>query len=91
LASFFVLKSRSCAEKDSDELEVIQMIGVIIGTIMFILSFFNIAAILYDFKIIFYSVSFKDFLYKRRNVKHLSELFCRLPRILTLNLKAFMQ
>jgi uncharacterized membrane protein YjjP (DUF1212 family) len=58
LASFFILKDKNCtigAGEDYQKLEIIQITGTICGGVLFLLSFFNIAGILYDIKILFFA------------------------------------
>jgi len=58
LASFFILKNKDCsvlAGEDYPKLEIIQITGTICGGVLFLLSFFNIAGILYDIKILFFA------------------------------------
>jgi hypothetical protein len=58
LASFFILKNKDCTigtGEDYPKLEIIQITGTICGGVLFLLSFFNIAGILYDIKIIFFA------------------------------------
>jgi len=58
VASFFILKNKECSVLTGDEypkLEIIQITGTIAGVVLFLLSFFNIAGILYDIKILFFA------------------------------------
>ncbi|XP_054164385.1 uncharacterized protein LOC128962080 [Oppia nitens] len=59
VASFFILKNKDCTigrgEDYADYLEIIQITGTITGGVLFILSFFNIAGVLYDIKILFFA------------------------------------
>jgi len=58
VASFFILKNKDCTILTGDDypkLEIIQITGTITGGVLFILSFFNIAGILYDIKILFFA------------------------------------
>lgn len=58
VASFFILKSKDCTYLTGDDypkLEIIQITGTIAGAVLFILSFFNIAGVLYDIKILFFA------------------------------------
>ena len=60
MAAFFILRDNSCVPigaKNYDKLEPIQIAGAIAGGVLFILSFFNIANVLYDIKIVFFAVS----------------------------------
>ena len=55
----FVLRDDKCipvAKQHFDKLEPIQIAGAITGGVLFILSFLNIANVLYDIKIIFFLV-----------------------------------
>jgi len=56
IASYFVLLTRSCAEEDFSQLEDIEIIGTIVGTIVCVISFFNVAEKLYNRKCIFYLI-----------------------------------
>lgn len=59
VASFFILRDADCtllSQKNYDKLEPIQIAGAITGGILFLLSFFNIANVLYDIKIVFFIV-----------------------------------
>lgn len=59
VAAFFILRDNSCVPigaKNYDKLEPIQIAGAIAGGVLFILSFFNIANVLYDIKIVFFAV-----------------------------------
>lgn len=60
VASFFIIRDANCQVPISgthyDKLEPIQIAGLITGGILFILSFFNIANVLYDIKIVFFVV-----------------------------------
>lgn len=59
VASFFILEDASCTPvgaKHYDKLEPIQIAGGITGAVLFVLSFFNIANVLYDIKILFFVV-----------------------------------
>ncbi|CAG2117499.1 unnamed protein product [Medioppia subpectinata] len=49
IASYFVLLTRSCVEQDFSQLEYIEICGTIVGTIVCIVSFFNVAEKLYDY------------------------------------------
>ncbi|CAG2107427.1 unnamed protein product [Medioppia subpectinata] len=58
VASFFILKNKDCTILTGDDypkLEIIQITGTITGSVLFLLSFFNIAGILYDIKILFFA------------------------------------
>jgi len=59
LASYFILKDKDCKFLTGDEfpkLEAIQIAGTICGGVLFLLSFFNIAGVLYDIKVVFFAV-----------------------------------
>lgn len=56
LASYFILKNKDCTIFTGDDypkLEIIQIVGTVCGGVLFLLSFFNIAGVLYDIKVIF--------------------------------------
>jgi len=59
IAGFFILRDANCnilTQKNYDKLEPIQIAGAVTGGVLFLLSFFNIANILWDIKIVFFVV-----------------------------------
>jgi len=58
IAAYFVLKNKECWVDggDYDNLAIIQITGTVCGSVLFLLSFFNIAAKLYDIKVLFFAV-----------------------------------
>jgi len=58
IAAYFVLKNKECWVDggDYDNLAIIQITGTVCGSVIFLLSFFNIAAKLYDIKVLFFAV-----------------------------------
>ncbi|KAH9400253.1 hypothetical protein TYRP_001814 [Tyrophagus putrescentiae] len=59
VASYFILNNANCTPATMDhydKLKPIQIAGGVTGAVLFLLSFFNIANVLYDIKILFFVV-----------------------------------